>query len=84
MAVFVIFLKLSDELVSADKVLTHFVVLVILALHHLKREILLAQLVVVRKIKIQPTGRDGESRHTTYHLKGSLHWDLIFIKFLLA
>jgi hypothetical protein len=52
MAVFVIFLKLSDKLVSADKVLTHFVVLVILALHHLKSEILLAQLVVAWKIKV--------------------------------
>lgn len=52
MTVFVIFLKLSDKLVCADQVFTHFVVLVILALHHLKREILLAQLVVARKIKI--------------------------------
>jgi hypothetical protein len=52
MTVLVIFLKLSDKLVSADKVLTHFVVLVILALHHLKREILLAQLVVAWKIKV--------------------------------
>ena len=83
MTVFVIFLKLSEQLVSADDIITHFIVLIVLALYHLEGEVLLSRLIVTGKIKVQPACCDGKSRHTVDYLEGSLHRNLIFIELLL-
>ena len=52
MTVFVIFLKLSEQLVSADDIITHFIVLIVLALYHLEGEVLLSRLAVTGKVKV--------------------------------
>lgn len=82
MPVFVVLLKLRNQLLSADNVFTYLVVLIVLPLNQLQSEVLLAQLIVARQVKVEPASGNSQSWDPVHNLESSLHGDLVLIKLL--
>lgn len=80
MSVLVVLLKLRNQFLSADNVLTDFVILIVLPLDHLQSEVLFAQLVVAGQVEVESARGDWQSRGPIHYLEGSLDGDLVLIE----